>query len=364
WMNGRAVEREAAILMGLGVIPRETNPSFYREPVKPEEALFWIDRTLALVGRPREIRLPEGTRLNFPELARLVVTSFQWEDRVDNLMLPSEIAFVLRDFPPVNDEARGSLAYLIHSGIFPPSPALADENRPVARGEMVFVLSKAVRGHFDPREKGRFRSLTNRQELELEVDGASRIVPVSPNVFLFRNQDGETTPASRLYLLGGEDVYWIEKEGEIHFLEVSYPAVSATLDRGSPYHRWQVRQSRLDLEKRINEYYPIGELHNIVVQSRGQSRRVTQLQIIGTESQVIVKGLKIRWVLGLRDTLFTVDREFDEEGRVTHFLFSGRGWGHGVGLCQVGAFRMGQSGASYKEILRKYYRDVKIVRHY
>jgi len=198
----------------------------------------------------------------------------------------------------------------------------------------------------------------------VEVDGESRIIPLSPDVFLFRTQAGETSPAARLYLLGGEDVRWIEKGGEIRFLEVSYPAVSATLDRGSPYHRWQVRQTRLELEKRINEYYPIGELQDIVVQARGKSRRVTELQIIGTESQVIVKGLKIRWVLGLRDILFTLDREFDEGGRVTHYLFSGRGWGHGVGLCQVGAFRMAQSGASYKEILKKYYRDVKITRQY
>lgn len=364
WMNGRAIEREAAMLIGAGVIPRETNPSYFLEPARSEEASRWIERALALVGRSREVSLPEETILNFPNLARLIVTSFQWEDRVNNLMLPSEVEFVLRDFPPVSAKTRGSLAYLIHSGIFPSLPEMVDETRTATRGEMVYILSKAIRNYFDPREKGRFRSLTKKREMEVEVDGESRIIPLSPDVFLFRTQAGETSPAARLYLLGGEDVRWIEKGGEIRFLEVSYPAVSATLDRGSPYHRWQVRQTRLELEKRINEYYPIGALQDIVVQARGKSRRVTELQIIGTESQVIVKGLKIRWVLGLRDILFTLDREFDEGGRVTHYLFSGRGWGHGVGLCQVGAFRMAQSGASYKEILKKYYRDVKITRQY
>jgi stage II sporulation protein D len=364
WMNGREIEREAAMLAGLGIIPRETNPSYYREPVRFEEASLWTGRALALVGRPGEISLSEETILNFPNLSRLIVTSFQWQDRVDNLMLPSEVEFVLRDFPPVGAEARGSLAYLIHSGIFPSSPELVEENRTATRGEMVYILSKAIRSYFDPREKGRFRSLTKKREMEVEVEGESRIIPISPDVFLFRTQDGETFPAARLYLLGGEDVSWIEAGGEIRFLEVSYPAVSATLDRGSPYHRWQVRQSRQDLEKRINEYYPIGELQEIVVKARGKSRRVTELQIVGTESQVIVKGLKIRWVLGLRDILFTLDREFDEGGRVSHYLFTGRGWGHGVGLCQVGAFRMAQSGAGYKEILKKYYRDIKIARQY
>lgn len=363
-MNGRGIEGETATLIGLGVIPRETNPPFYWEPISPEEAALWIGRALALVGRSPEMPLIEGTSLDFPELTQLMVSSFEWEDRINNLMLPSEVEFVLRDFPSVPAEARSSLAYLIHSGILPPLPQLADENRAVTRGEFVYILSKAIRSYRDPRERGRFRSLTKRRELEIEVDGERRIVPVSPDVFLFRTQEGETTPASRLYLLGGEAIQWVEKGGEIHFLEVAYPAISATLDRGSPYHRWHVRQTRRELEKRINEYYPIGELQNVVVQSRGKSRRVTELQIIGSESQVIVRGLKIRWVLGLRDTLFTVDREYDEGGRVTHYLFSGRGWGHGVGLCQVGAFRMGQAGASYKEILKKYYRDVKITREY
>lgn len=364
WMNGREIGHDVAMLIGLGVIPRETDPSFFREPVKPEEVTLWFGRALALVGLPREISLAEGARLNFPNLAHLIVGSFQWKDRVDNLMLPSEVDFVLRDYPSIREDARGSLAYLIHSGMIVSSAELADENRIVTRGEIVFVLGKALRSYSDPRTRGRFISVTKRRELEVETDGEKRIVPLSPDVLLFRTQDGETSPAGRLYLLGGEDVSWIEDGGETRFLEVSYPAVSATLDRGSPYHRWQVRQIRQEMAKRINEYYPIGELQDIVVKARGKSRRATELLIVGSESQVIVKGLKIRWVLGLRDLLFTVDREFDEEGRVTHYLFSGRGWGHGVGLCQVGAFRMGQAGASYKEILKKYYRDVKITREY
>ena len=46
--------------------------------------------------------------------------------------------------------------------------------------------------------------------------------------------------------------------------------------------------------------------------------------------------------------------------RITHFIFSGRGWGHGVGLCQVGAFLMARKGATYQEILKTYYRGVTI----
>jgi stage II sporulation protein D len=364
WMTGRNIQRETAVLMSLGVIPEETNPLYYREPVPFGEATSWINAALALVGKRNDQWTPKEMTLNFPNLTLLLIEAFQWEDRVKNLMLKSEVDFVLRDLSPVKGPARDGLAYLINSNIFPSSRDLADESRLVTRGDLAFVLFKAIRSYFDPVHKGIVRGLTKRNELEVDEDGASRVIPLTPNVFLFRNQDGEAFPASKLTFLGGEDARWVEFQGEGRYLEVYYPSNTATLDRGSPVQRWQLRQAREELEKRINEYYPIGQLKDIVIERRGKSHRVIELTIVGTESQVVVKGLKIRWVLGLRDTLFTMDKEFDDNNQVTHFVFSGKGWGHGVGLCQVGAFRMAQAGADYKDILKKYYQDIKIIKYY
>jgi stage II sporulation protein D len=125
-----------------------------------------------------------------------------------------------------------------------------------------------------------------------------------------------------------------------------------------------VRKSNEALEKRINQYYPIGKLKDLIPQRRGDSKRVVELLILGDKSQAVAKGLKIRRVLGLRETLFVIDREFDDTDKITHFSFTGKGWGHGVGLCQIGAFGMAQAGASYQEILKKYYTDIKISKVY
>jgi stage II sporulation protein D len=125
-------------------------------------------------------------------------------------------------------------------------------------------------------------------------------------------------------------------------------------------NEWQDRTSREEIEARLNEYYPIGKLIDLVPVKHGESKRVIELSIIGSERRILVTGLKIRQVLNLRDTLFVIDRETDEEGLPAHFIFSGRGWGHGVGLCQVGAFRMARNGATYEEILSNYYRGIKI----
>jgi stage II sporulation protein D len=363
-VNGRDISREAAILAGLGVFPPETSPAFFREPVTFDEATDWIRRTLALLGKKPEEFDPAGTTLNFPGLAALLIDAFQWKDRVENLMLKSEVDFILRDLPPVRAEFRDSVAFLIHSGIYFSSPWLADETRTVTRGELAFSLSKALRSYSDPGRKGVFRGLTRKNELDIEEAGQPRILPLSPHVFLFRNQDGQVSSASRLSLLVGEEIRWIEHEGEATLLEACFPVGSPVLDRSSPFHRWQVRLTRQELERRVGEYYPIGRLVDLTVKERGKSHRAVVLSIIGTESQPVVKGLKIRWVLGLRDTLFTLDREYGPDGQVEYFVFSGRGWGHGVGLCQVGAFRMGQAGADYREILKKYYKDVKISLHY
>jgi stage II sporulation protein D len=365
WMNGRSIERDAAILAGLGIISRETDPSYFGEAVPVDEASDWIGKALALVGKNTMTPVPQSAGLNFPDLAGLVIAVFQWEDRVKILMLPSEVDFILRDLPPVRAESRGNVAYLIHSGVFPSCPELTDEKRMVTRGELVYILNKAIRSYLDPMRKGLFRRLTAKNEIVLEDErGEERTVPVSPEVFLFRSQDGEVFPASRLYFLGGEDIRWVENGGEMGCLEVAYPTSTATLDRGSPFHRWLVRPTREELEKRVNEYYPIGRLQDIVIRKRGKSRRVIEMEIIGAESQVVVRGLKVRSVLGLRDTLFTLDKEYDAGGQPSHFVFAGRGWGHGVGLCQVGASRMAQAGADYREILKKYYQGIKVSRYY
>jgi stage II sporulation protein D len=147
-------------------------------------------------------------------------------------------------------------------------------------------------------------------------------------------------------LLGGENIRWLEREGQVAYLEVFYPPNSNVLDRSSRFNRWQIRKSRQDLEKLITQSYAIGPLVDIEVKARGDSGRVTDLALTGAAGNATVHGFQIRAALGLRDTLFVVDRTYDQDGRVDQFTFSGRVWGHGVGLCQVGAYGNAVAGGS------------------
>ena len=73
---------------------------------------------------------------------------------------------------------------------------------------------------------------------------------------------------------------------------------------------------------------------------------------------------QIRAALGLKEYLFVVDRETDARGQVVAFVFTGRGWGHGVGMCQTGAYGLAREGYSYTAILQKYYTGVKLHKMY
>ncbi|HXY40128.1 MAG TPA: hypothetical protein VEQ10_10670, partial [Vicinamibacteria bacterium] len=79
----------------------------------------------------------------------------------------------------------------------------------------------------------------------------------------------------------------------------------------------------------------------------------------GSKGELLLRGLRIRWALGLRENLFVIEREAGPAG-IARFVFTGKGWGHGVGLCQVGAFGMAQAGATYDAILRHYYSGVSL----
>ena len=66
----------------------------------------------------------------------------------------------------------------------------------------------------------------------------------------------------------------------------------------------------------------------------------------------------------MRDTLFTIERSKNPEGLIENFTFRGRGWGHGVGLCQVGAYGMARAGRSFEQILKTYYTGVELKKAY
>jgi len=134
-----------------------------------------------------------------------------------------------------------------------------------------------------------------------------------------------------------------------------------SFDTRSKFDSWTRYRSDAELRRLVQERYPGLGFQGFEILDRGVSGRVGRIRIQGDGGKMVeVEGLAVRWTLDVPDTLFTAKR-LTPLDRAPGWLFTGRGWGHGVGMCQVGAFGMAQRGHSYRDILQHYYNGVEIV---
>ena len=130
------------------------------------------------------------------------------------------------------------------------------------------------------------------------------------------------------------------------------------------FYRWTVEFTADELSDLVNRKLKddLGKIVDLVPLERGKSGRIWKLKIVGSKkSFTIGKELEIRRTLS---ETHLYSSAFDVEKTATGFRLKGKGWGHGVGLCQIGAAVMGQEGYKYDEILLHYYRNAEIKRIY
>ena len=128
------------------------------------------------------------------------------------------------------------------------------------------------------------------------------------------------------------------------------------------FYRWRVDYTQEEISQLINSKLNIdfGQIIDLIPIERGKSARLCQLKIVGTKQTLTIgKELEIRRALSpshLYSSAFVVDKEdVNAEGIPALFHIIGCGWGHGVGLCQIGAAVMGEKGYNYDQILAHYY---------
>ena len=137
------------------------------------------------------------------------------------------------------------------------------------------------------------------------------------------------------------------------------------------FYRWKVTLTQEKLKQLLDEKLKMnfGDILDLQAEERGKSGRISQLRIVGTEKTFVIgKELEIRRALSdthLYSSAFVVDRcNIDEKGVPQRFDIIGAGWGHGVGLCQIGAAVMGEEGFDYDAILLHYYQGAEIKKVY
>ncbi len=423
--DARSILREIALLQVMGfALPRRATSSYLNSAPDQSELQSWIDRIVELSQKER-LRVARNDSTLFSGFAQLIASAIYGEGRAALLLTPADVDYLLaglsiKDAP---QDVRASIAALLKDGILK-LPASFDNRSQITRAFAIETLARALsfrsrlakpdglktqiaRLRFDaarPVENGRLiiassiakpQPATQEKPKSINTGRIARsagemkskevIAKTSPvkesappsestpdgfeidaSAWLFRSFGGESYAVNRLTLIGGERItFHLNAAGRVDFLEAAIAEHSASSDRYSSVAQWQERVGAEEVERRLSRArINVGRIESLTPVAFSESNRVTEMEITGYGGSARLRGPQIRSALGLKENLFIVDREMDASGHITAFIFTGRGWGHGVGMCQTGAYGLAKEGYSYTAILQKYYTGVKVRKAY
>lgn len=155
------------------------------------------------------------------------------------------------------------------------------------------------------------------------------------------------------------------------FVSKSQPSFCNPNQPGFPkyarkYYRWRRHWSGRELSRMLNASYHTGRVRDVIVDKRSPSGRVDKISIAGDRRTVKLRGEQdIRDAFGgLYSTFFTFTKDQGADGYLSEITIYGAGYGHGVGMCQMGAYMMAKQGYNYRQILAHYYSKVKMRKLY
>ncbi|HEY2432269.1 MAG TPA: SpoIID/LytB domain-containing protein [Vicinamibacterales bacterium] len=200
-------------------------------------------------------------------------------------------------------------------------------------------------------------------KMRLLVNGQPKEFTLQADALIYQRVGDDRLPLAGGAWIGGELVDLRAEEGTIAMLVFRINFANPAEDRYSRLAMWQVRKTAAELNAAFRTL-AIGDLTDVRVTERGASDRAVSTEVVGARGRRTLPALRIRTLLGLRDSLFSFDIERNARGALLGMTFYGRGWGHGVGMCQVGAYGMALDGAGYQEILKKYYTGIELQKLY
>lgn len=304
------------------------------------------------------------------ELAR-ILTGFIYADALpDTLLSESDINYQLSfdDAAEIPKEARANIAILLRDGWFSIYPDLTlKPQKGFSRAKMLRLIENIyAKKKWTPTLQTGVTEPSENGAVIIKQGRSRRTFPVRQDVFLFRQFGESFYQVKETALVGGESVsFQTDSNGAIFYIEVKPTTQPTVAEKMSPFTMWTTNLSAGAVQSRLSRYVRgIGSLIDVNIKQKGFSRRATELEIIGTNGRFSLKGGKIRSALRLKEQLFVLNKRYDGNGRAVSYSFTGRGWGHGVGMCQYGAFGLGKMGVKYDAILKHYYTGIDLTKSY
>jgi len=364
------LSRDVALLavQGFASLPSRVSDGWLSETASASEVQSWLTSVSRLA---RQTAPAIGEDINRPPaFATAVSAAVFGESRGDTLLNNADVEYFLaiRDAGDVPMANRADLAMLIRDGYLAVYPdATLRPREPLSRARVLHTIARILeaRGLLQI-QKGTARPTSSGTLVLRSAKGKDQPVAVSANAYLFRQIGEGVFPVRSVVVVGGEPVsFHVSATGAVDYLEVRPAPNGASAERFSPFTNWTTELSLGQIQARLaRSARGIGPITDLRVAARGFSRRAIDLEVVGSQGRAHVRGGQIRSRLGLREQLFVMDRKYDAEGRVTGFVFTGRGWGHGVGMCQVGAYGLARQGWTSEQILKAYYSGIELTRLY
>ncbi|MDQ1728337.1 MAG: hypothetical protein QOD33_462 [Pyrinomonadaceae bacterium] len=365
-----SLARDVALLLAQGFV--SLRPKVSDSWLDAEAPVVEVRSWLAAVAKlARQVAPTVTEEVNRPPaFATALSTAVYGESRASTLLNDADVDYFLamRDAADIPASNRADVAMLIRDGYLALLPdATLHPREPLTRARALHAVARVLEGrNLLQLQKGTARPTADDSLVLRSTKGKDLPVKVAADAFLFRQIGELIYPVRAVALVGGEPVvFHVNTAGEVDYLEVRPAANGAAADRFSPFANWTTELSLGQVQARLGRFATgIGGLTDLRVTARGKSRRVTDLEVVGSDNTRHVLGGRIRSALGLREQLFVIERKYDESGRTIGFAFIGRGWGHGVGMCQVGAYGLAKQGFTYDQILKAYYTGIELTRMY
>jgi len=254
-------------------------------------------------------------------------------------------------------------AFLIKYGFLPTQQIDGiDLSSAMPRDELYGLLGSWLKKHGALNETtGKILSLNGRQ-IVLKAEGKTTSFTLPEGIPIWRRlgdryQEYKTVPV----MIGDRAFLQSDPRKVLVGLIVQANVDGASFDRTSSFANWTRSYRADELVTSINKRNPIQQLLGLRPITVDPSQRIAEMEVTAEGGRTfILRGLPIRWSLNIPDNLFVFEKSADSDG-VDRYTFYGKGWGHGVGMCQVGAYGMAFRGYKFDQILKRYYTGVEIV---
>lgn len=350
---------EAGVTQLGGVAAGATWPDAVTNTIVPPRgngAEAYAERLLALASSAGLAPAPATlSSLDARDVRRFVAAVFDLVLDARLFVATEDLPYLVQSPPPGwSEEDRRLAALFVKIGLG--GDAAVTELSAADREELVWRLALYLRVLRE--EEASYLDLEG-GTLRLKVGEETRDVALPPQLATFRRL-GEEVQGGDLSLVAGDRLRLIWQGGTLLALVQEVHTQGVAYDRTSRWTSWQRFKTDRELASLVQQRYPGFPFAGLEVVSRGVSGRVGGLRLLASDGRSeLIEGLAVRWTLELPDTLFTAKRLQPSRGE-PGWLFSGRGWGHGVGLCQVGAYGMAVRGHGYRDILAHYYTGTRV----